>query len=58
MVEFQDRPGELTLITPNGEMYVFTDTEAHCISYRQKFLDDLRRQNKADEDRSGQDLDK
>ncbi len=51
VVEFQDRPGELTLITPNGEMYVFTDTEKHCLDYRQKFLEDLRRQNTADENR-------
>jgi len=51
VVEFQDRPGELTLVTPNGDMFVFTDTEEHCILYKQKFLEELRKQNKQEENK-------
>ena len=58
VAEFPHRPGELTLVTPNGDMYVFTDTEERCKAYRKHFIEEMFRQNKMDEDRSGIDIDK
>ena len=51
VVEFENRPGELTLITPTGEMYIFTDTLSHCEMSRLKFREEMKKQNKAEENK-------
>ena len=51
VVEFENRPGELTLITPTGEMYIFTDTLSHCEISRLKFREEMKKQNKAEENK-------
>ena len=58
VAEFPNRPGELVYVTPGGDMYVFTDTEERCRAYKKHFIEEMIRQNKLDEDRSGLDIDK
>lgn len=51
VLEFPQRPGELTLVLPNGDMYVFTLDKLGCQNYRAHFFEDMSRQNKMEDDR-------
>lgn len=48
---FPQRPNELTLVLQSGEMYIFTKDEESCKLYRKKFLDDIIKQNRLEDDR-------
>ena len=51
VVTFPQRPNELTLVLQNGEAYVFTKDEESCKAYKKKFIEDLIRQNKLEENK-------
>ena len=51
VVEFPQRPNELTLVLQNSEMYVFTLDEESCKLYRKRFLEDIAKQNNIEDDR-------
>lgn len=51
VLEFPQRPGELTLVLPNGDMYVFTLDKLGCQNYRAHFFEDMSRQNKMEDER-------
>lgn len=49
VAEFPQRPGELVFVNNKDEMYVFTDTLPHCLTYRTHFLEDVDKQMKEEE---------
>lgn len=59
VAELPQRPGELTLVLQNGEMFVFLLNEDSCKAYRKHFFEDMNRQNlKEDEKYKSSDIDK
>ena len=51
VMEFPQRPNELILVIQNGEMYVFTNDEESCKAYKKRFIEDLIKQNRLEENK-------
>lgn len=51
VMEFPQRPNELILVLQNGEMYVFTKDEESCKAYKKRFIEDLIKQNRLEENK-------